>query len=50
MDLAQLSVSMDNIFDAIADSGRALKLDSGNLDALQFRGQLFYQVNIQVIS
>lgn len=44
LELAQLSYASGQIFDAIADSGRAIKLDSTFLGALQFRGQLFFQL------
>ena len=44
MERAEISVSLGNVFDGIADSGHALKLDATNIAWLQFRGQLFYQL------
>jgi tetratricopeptide (TPR) repeat protein len=41
---AQLSVSLNQPYDAIADLGAVLKLESSNLPALQMRGEVFYTV------
>lgn len=42
LERAQLSISLNNPYDAIADLGSVLKLDSSNLPALQMRGEVFY--------
>jgi uncharacterized protein HemY len=44
LERAQLSVSMRNPYDAIADLGSVLKLESSNLAALQMRGEVLYSV------
>ncbi|CEG42195.1 dnaj subfamily c member 3 protein [Plasmopara halstedii] len=44
LERAQLSVSLNNPFDAIADLGTILKLDSSNLIALQMRGEVLYSL------
>jgi hypothetical protein len=44
LERAQLSVSLNNPYDAIADLGTVLKLDSSSLAALQLRGEVFYTV------
>lgn len=41
---AQLSISLENPYDAIADLGSVLKLDSSNIPALLMRGEVFYTV------
>lgn len=40
------SVSLLNPYDAIADLGTILKLESSNLVALQMRGEVLYSVGI----
>ncbi|CAI5739128.1 unnamed protein product [Hyaloperonospora brassicae] len=44
LERAQLSVSMQNSYDAIADLGTILKLDPSNLVALQMRGEALYSL------
>uniref|UniRef100_M4BVC9 J domain-containing protein n=1 Tax=Hyaloperonospora arabidopsidis (strain Emoy2) TaxID=559515 RepID=M4BVC9_HYAAE len=44
LERAQLSVSMENPYDAIADLGTILKLDPSNLVALQMRGEVLYSL------
>lgn len=44
MERAEISVSMGNVFDAIADSGHALKLEPNQVEWLHFRGQLFASI------
>lgn len=42
LERAQLSVSLQNAYDAIADLSSVLKLDPSNLVALQMRGEVLY--------
>ncbi|KAL4165670.1 hypothetical protein KRP22_014380 [Phytophthora ramorum] len=44
LERAQLSVSLQNQYDAIADLGTILKLDPSNLVALQMRGEVLYSL------
>ncbi|KAF4034265.1 DnaJ domain [Phytophthora infestans] len=44
LERAQLSVSLQNPYDAIADLGSILKLDPSNLIALQKRGEVLYSL------
>ncbi|CAH0476927.1 unnamed protein product [Peronospora belbahrii] len=44
LERAQLSVSLENAYDAIADLGSILKLDPSNLVALQMRGEVLYSL------
>ncbi|ETI41484.1 hypothetical protein F443_13287 [Phytophthora nicotianae P1569] len=44
LERAQLSVSLQNPYDAIADLGSILKLDASNLIALQMRGEVLYSL------
>ncbi|KAG1691778.1 hypothetical protein DVH05_026152 [Phytophthora capsici] len=44
LERAQLSVSLQNPYDAIADLGTILKLDPSNLIALQMRGEVLYSL------
>ncbi|KAI9909181.1 hypothetical protein PsorP6_015074 [Peronosclerospora sorghi] len=44
LERSQLSVSMKNAYDAIADLGSILKLDPSNLVALQMRGEVLYSL------
>lgn len=44
LERAQMSVSMNQPFDAIADAGAVLKLDPNHIATLHFRGQLFYEI------
>ncbi|GLD97147.1 hypothetical protein PINS_up005830 [Pythium insidiosum] len=44
LERAQLSVTLGSPYDAIADLGSVLKLDSSNIPALQMRGEVFYSL------
>ncbi|KAG7378916.1 hypothetical protein PHYPSEUDO_009313 [Phytophthora pseudosyringae] len=44
LERAQLSVSLQNPYDAVADLGTILKLDPSNLIALQMRGDVLYSL------
>ncbi|GMF50918.1 unnamed protein product [Phytophthora fragariaefolia] len=44
LERAQLSVSLQNPYDAVADLGTILKLDPSNLIALQMRGEVLYSL------
>jgi len=44
LERAQLSVSMENAYDAIADLGTILKLEPSHLVALQMRGEVLYSL------
>ncbi|RLN52835.1 hypothetical protein BBJ29_004048 [Phytophthora kernoviae] len=44
LERAQLSVSLQNPYDAIADLGSILKLEPSNLPALQMRGEVLYSL------
>ncbi|RLN15090.1 hypothetical protein BBJ28_00019108, partial [Nothophytophthora sp. Chile5] len=44
LERAQLSVSLQNPYDAIADLGTILKLEPSNLPALQMRGEVLYSL------
>lgn len=48
MERAEISISLGDVFDAIADSGHALKLEPNQLSWLHFRGQLFYSVRFHL--
>jgi hypothetical protein len=41
-----VSVSLSSPYDAIADLGTILKLESSNLVALQMRGEVLYSVRL----
>ncbi|TYZ58216.1 hypothetical protein PybrP1_006444 [[Pythium] brassicae (nom. inval.)] len=44
LERAQLSISLKQPFDAIADLGTVLKLEASNLPALQMRGEVLYSL------
>ncbi|OWZ02752.1 hypothetical protein PHMEG_00025634, partial [Phytophthora megakarya] len=44
LERAQLSISLQNPYDAIADLGTILRLDPSNLIALQMRGEVLYSL------
>ncbi|CCI47740.1 unnamed protein product [Albugo candida] len=44
MERAQLSISLNNLYDAVADLGSVLKRDASNLAALQLRGEVLYLI------
>ncbi|TMW59649.1 hypothetical protein Poli38472_004718 [Pythium oligandrum] len=44
LERAQLSMSLQNPYDAIADLGSVLKLDGSHIGALLLRGEIFYSI------
>jgi DnaJ family protein C protein 3 len=42
---AKIEIELGNYFEAVADSGRCIKLESNSMDALEIRGLAYYKLN-----